>query len=254
MAVHLDEKRWWARASTWGAGLALVVVAIAVGRWFGPSEPGAGINMSGPADASVAKPSAASFRPASGTSSGTPLVEIDMLGSRMDVSRLFQLGFGGGLNLDSDTRSTLDTLLLQMPDPPSPPDLEKLEFTLRQGLPKEEAEKAMKLFQSYRSYQSDLRTEANSLGIPDSPKAVDDYYARVAQIQRRHFDDTTAAGLFGQEMRAARAVMLATFVEQDQTLTLAEKKQQLDALRQQLPPDQREVIPEPAAGPAPEGK
>lgn len=190
---------------------------------------------------------------ASGTEAG-PLVEIDVLGTRMDVSRLFQLGFGGGLNVDSDTRATLDTLMLQMSDPPTPQEAEKLEYTLRQGLPKEEAEKALKLLHGYRSYQSDLRTEGAQLGIPETPQSVDAYFAEVSRIQRRHFDDATASALFGPDMRNARAVMMAAVIDQNPNLSLAEKKEQIDALRAQLPADQRGIVPEPTAGAASEAK
>lgn len=185
---------------------------------------------------------------------GSGLVEVDVLGARMDVSRLFQLGFGGGLNVDSDTRATLDTLMMQMSDPPSQKELEKLEFTLRQGLPKEEAEKALKLLQGYRSYQADLRAESVQLGIPETQQSVDEYFAQVSRIQRRHFDDATASALFGPDIRNARAVMMAAVIEQNPNLSPAQKKEQIDALRADLPPDQRGIVPEPSEGAASEAK
>lgn len=184
----------------------------------------------------------------------TDVVEIDMLGTRMDVSRLFQLGFGGGLQVDRQTREALDTLLLTLPEKPSPEELQKLEYTLRQGMPKEEAERALKMFQGYRSYQVDMRAQGNELGIPSNAQAVDDYFVKVAQIQRRHFDDATASALFGQEMQQARLVMMAAVIDQNQNLTLEQKKEQLDALRAQLPDGQKGLIPEASTSTEPEAK
>lgn len=255
MAVHLNNVPWWKRRAVL-AGLGVALVAAAVGGvWFGANEaPTASEPIHG--NASNTKPSG--FEAPSGgarDSGGNPaLVEVDVLGTRMDVSRLFQLGFGGGLNVDADTRATLDTLMLQMSDPPTPEETAKLEYTLRQGLPKEEAEKALKLLQGYRSYQVDLRSEGAQLAIPETAESVDDYFAKVALIQRRHFDDGTASALFGQDLRNARAVMMAAVIDQNPNLSLAQKKEQIDALRATLPPDQRGIVPEPSEGAASEAK
>lgn len=207
-------------------------------------------NGSGP----KASPTAGGSIAATGVPNPDGLVEVDVLGARMDVSRLFQLGFGGGLTVDSETRATLDTLMLQMSDPPTPQEKEKLEFTLRHGLPKEEAEKALKLLHGYRSYQSDLRAEGAQVGIPETPQSVDEYFANVSRIQRRHFDDSTAAALFGSDIRNARAVMMAAVIDQNPNLSLAQKKEQIDALRADLPVEQRGIVPEPSEGAASEAK
>ncbi|WOB10539.1 lipase secretion chaperone [Piscinibacter gummiphilus] len=256
MAVHLNIAPWWKRRSVLAVlGIALVGSAAAV-LWFGgANEPPAapeGIH------ANTSNTKASGFDSTSAgarDSGGNPaLVEVDVLGTRMDVSRLFQLGFGGGLNVDADTRATLDTLMVQMSDPPTPEETAKLEYTLRQGLPKEEAEKALKLLQGYRSYQADLRTEGAQLAIPETAASVDDYFAKVALIQRRHFDDNTASALFGQDLRNARAVMMAAVIDQNPNLTPAQKKEQIDALRATLPPEQRGIVPEPSEGAASEAK
>lgn len=256
MAVHLNNNPWWKRRSVLAAlGLALVAVVVS-GWWFGASnDPPAATE---PIHGNGSKTKASGFESTSGAardSGGNPaLVEVDVLGTRMDVSRLFQLGFGGGLNVDADTRATLDTLMVQMSDPPTQQETEKLEYTLRQGLPKEEAEKALKLLQGYRSYQADLRTEGAQLAIPETAASVDDYFAKVALIQRRHFDDNTASALFGQDLRNARAVMMAAVIDQNPNLSLAQKKEQIDALRATLPPEQRGIVPEPSEGAASEAK
>lgn len=256
MPVHINTVPLWRRPTTWVLAGFVAVVAAVGWQWLASSAVLYPLAETGQPNDSKLQPtsagaSGASSRVATGDSG---LVEVDVLGARMDVSRLFQLGFGGGLNVDGETRATLDTLMVQMSDPPSPQELEKLEYTLRQGLPKEEAERALRLLQGYRSYQTDLRGEGAQLGIPETAQGVDEYFSQVSRIQRRHFDDATATALFGPDMRNARAVMMAAVIDQNPNLTLAQKKEQIDALRAELPPEQRGIVPEPGAGAAPEAK
>ena len=171
------------------------------------------------------------------------VVEIDMMGTRLDASRLFDLGFAGGLNIDQETRSTLDTLLMNMSDTPEAQEIEKLEWTLRNGLPKDDAEKAIKMFHGYRAYLGDMHGEMQQVGIPDTPAAANAYFDQLALLQRRHFDDATASALFGQENQNARLVMQATFINQNEALSASEKNEQLEQLRSQLPPERRDIIP-----------
>jgi len=215
-----------------------------VGWWVGssprdesplPSEPtAAGVVTTGGGDRLQ--------RPAAGAEN-SKVVEIDVMGSRLDASRLFDIGFAGGLNIDQQTRSTLDTLLTNMSDTPAAQEVEKLEWTLRNGLPKDDAEKAIKMFHGYRAYLGDMRGEMQQLGIPDTPAAANAYFDQLASMQRRHFDETTATALFGQENQNARLVMQASFITQNQALSPSEKAEQLDQLRAQLPQEQRDLIP-----------
>lgn len=254
MPVYFDEAPTQRGRVVKALALLAVVVVVLWALW--PSSEGGDAldpaQSTSVGNVSKSESSATSTVGASARPDRAPM-EIDLMGARLDASRLFQLGFGGGLNLDSETRATLDTLLVQTSSEPSPEDLQKLEQTLRQGLPKEEAEKALKLFQGYRDYLADMTKEGSGLGIPETPQAVDDYFARLGQIQRRHFDDATATALFGQDVTNARLVLHAALVEQNQNLSPAQKKEQLDALRAQLPPEQRGLIAGPSTGAASEG-
>ncbi len=224
------------------AFVGIAAVLAALGWWFTsqrgeesplPAEPaaaGAGVTAG-----------AAALRPAA-SADNSKVVEIDMMGNKLDASRLFDLGFAGGLNIDQETRSTLDTLLMNMSDTPAAQEIEKLEWTLRNGLPKDGAEKAIKMFHGYRAYLGDMKGELQQLGIPDTPAAASAYFDQLALLQRRHFDDTTATALFGQENRNARLVMQAALINQNGALSESDKKEQLDQLRAQLPQDQQGLI------------
>lgn len=256
MLVQIINRPWWRRRAVLGGLGAFLVMAAVGATWWGasPESPMSAESVHGNGSQMKTNGFGGQGAATGVSGAGPALVEVDVLGSRMDVSRLFQLGFGGGLNVDADTRATLDTLLIQMSDPPTQQESEKLEYTLRQGLPKEEAEKALKMLQGYRSYQADLRNEGPQLGIPETAQSVDDYFAKVSLIQRRHFDEATASALFSQDIRNARAVMMAAVIDQNPNLSAAQKKEQIDALRADLPPDQRGIVPEPSAGAASEAK
>jgi len=227
--------------------LGVAAVLAAVG-WRFSSAPSGESPLPAEPTAAGAAASGGVARPVVSGSDNSQVVEIDMMGTRLDASRLFDLGFAGGLNIDQETRSTLDTLLMNMSDTPAAKEIEKLEWTLRNGLPKDDAEKAIKMFHGYRAYLGDMKGEVLQLGIPDSPTAANAYFDQLALLQRRHFDDATASALFGQENQNARLVMQAAFITQNEALSPAEKNEQLDRLRAQLPPEQRDIIP--AAEPA----
>ena len=190
-------------------------------------------------------------RPASGAGAAAPwaVTVSDAMGLTLDASRLFQLGFAGGLVIDADTRASIEAVINSMPDPPSADDLARLERTLREGLPREDAEKALKLMTDYRHYTEDVRNEMQPKGIPNSMEEARAFFDQMDAVKRRHFDDATANALFGQADNHARLTMEAMFVQQDTGLSPEQKKARLDALRAQLPADQKSLIPaaEPAA-------
>lgn len=222
-----------------GALLCVAAVLAVLAQWGsgpGPDEAKAPAQSASAVAQSQAGPAVAS--------NDKGLVEIDMLGTKLDAARLFDLGFAGGLTIDRDTRAALEALSIAMPAEASDGDMQKLESTLRKGLPPEDAEKAIKLFHNYRGYQADMKLELPSLGAPGSPEASDAYFDRVVQVQRKHFDDATAKALFGQDMQNARLGSLAGIINRDSGLSPAQRKEQLDALRALLPADQRDLIPD----------
>jgi len=241
------------KPSSWIAtGIALVGLAWAVWLFHSPAptEPAPELAADVPRPvAGGARPSAAGARPAD-TASWAVTVS-DAMGTTMDASRLFELGFAGGLLIDKDTRASIEALLNSMPEKLSDEDLARLERTLREGLPKEDAEKAFKLIRDYRSYTQDIRDEMQPKGIPNNMQEARVFFDQMEAVKHRHFDDATANALFGQADTYARLSMQAMFVQQDNALTAEQKKAQLDALRAQLPADQKalipEFVPEPAA-------
>ncbi len=222
--------------------LGVTAVLAALGWWFtSPRSDKSALPAEPTAAGAVATIGGSAPRQAA-SADNSKVVEIDLMGNKLDASRLFDLGFAGGLNIDQETRSTLDTLLMNMSDTPAAQEIEKLEWTLRNGLPKDDAEKAIKMFHGYRAYLGDMKGELQQMGIPDTPAAVGAYFDQLAVLQRRHFDDATATALFAQENQNARLVMQAALINQNEALSESDKKEQLDQLRAQLPQDQQGLI------------
>lgn len=225
------------------AGAVLVIAALAY-RGSSP-EGGSAVDGGAPGASSQqaveASASGRTTRPPS-ERSGAVMVE-DAMGGRLDAARLFELGFAGGLVIDEDTRSAIEAVLNSLPQDPSDEDLKRLENTLRAGLPREEAERAMKLFTDYRAYNHDIVAQMQPQGIPGNLQELNAFFDQMESLKRRHFDEATAKALFGEHDAWARITMEASIVEMDASLTPEQKKARIDALRQKLPPDQRQRIP-----------
>ena len=232
---------------------ALVILGLAVGlnRWLSPV---AAPKDEGAAER-VAQAPVPGARPTAQGTAGTPGMRqpIDLMGLTVDAARLFEIGYAGGLTIDGRTRETLEILLSNLPEDPSAEDIERLEWTLRDGLPAADAQKAIALFHGYRSYLKDMRGEYLRLGIPTNRDEAQAFFAQMEAVQRRHFGADTAEAVFGDELRHSRLVMEASFVAQDTSLSPEERQARLGALRAQLPPELQDSIPDdaPAAASAP---
>jgi lipase chaperone LimK len=231
--------------------LALSALAVAAGAWFWldsppAEEPGPPAAVATGGGVAAAGPSRATTS-ASSASQPWAVTVSDAMGATLDAARLFELGFAGGLVIDRDTRASIEALLNTLPEQLSDDDLARLERTLREGLPKEDAERALKLINDYRAYTEEVRVEMMPKGIPTSLEEARSFFDQMEAVKRRHFDEATANALFGPDDGYARVTMEAMFVQQSTTLTPEQKKAQLDELRAKLPPDQKSLIPDPAA-------
>ena len=220
---------------------------LALVLWWRTSEATNEPVVSSLAVASPSAPQTAAEQSTTARGAEAPVAVDLSSGNKIDAARLFDIGFAGGLTVDRETRHSLEGLLMVMPQELSTADIEKLEATLRAGLPNEDAEKAIRLFHDYRGYQADMRLEMTQLATPENAASAKEYFDRIAQIQRRHFDDATASALFGQDNQNARLVAQAAFINRNADLSVSQKRDQLDTLRAQLPADQRDIIPDPEA-------
>jgi lipase chaperone LimK len=235
------------RTLAWLLGAALALAAAAgLNRWLAPPVESVALS---PPQASATPDGAASGSPRQVADRPGLREPIDLMGLTVDAARLFEIGYAGGLAIDGRTRDALEILLTHLPDEPSADDIERLEWTLRDGLPAADAQKAMALFLGYRVYLKDMRAEYQRLGIPTRWEDAQAFFAQMEAVQRRHFGDETAQALFGEEMQYGRLIMEATFVAQDASLGPQERQARLAALRSRLPAPLRDSIPDDAVTP-----
>lgn len=247
MPTTQDEPMLNRRTLPWLlAALVILGLAVSLNRWLSPVD--APVGAVAPEHTIAARSGTTASEPA-GAAPGMKQ-PIDLMGLKVDAARLFEIGYAGGLSIDGRTRETLEILLSNLPEEPSAEDLERLEWTLRDGLPAADAQKAIALFHGYRAYLKDMRGEYLRLGIPTNRDEAQAFFAQMEAVQRRHFGADTAEAVFGDELRHGRLVMEASFVAQDESLSPQERQERLRALRAQLPPELQDSIPEEAATPA----
>ncbi|MFN3295507.1 lipase secretion chaperone [Caldimonas sp.] len=230
------------------AWLAAAVVAVGlVAAWqlwqAAPDEPRAGVAPQARAVSEGAMPQASAAADAS-----PGLREpIDLMGLTVDVARLFDIGYAGGLTIDERTLDALETVLSHMPEHWDAQDLERLSWTLRDGLPAADAQRALGLIQTYRDYLGQARAQLQQWGIPANAQDAQQFFDRMQALQRQHFGAETAQALFGEGMEHGRVVMEAAFVAQDASLSPEERSARLQALRERLPPQlQQAIVEEPS--------
>lgn len=213
------------------AGLCVMALSAAAWWWLNPAEAAA----TGP---TAVEPHA---RPAR-QSTLKPAVPTPSL-AMTDPARLFEIGFAGGLVLDTETRRAVEALLTQMSESPSAADMGKLRTALHLGLSHEDAEQALKLIVNYRAYLVDLQRQLPDLQMPQTTQTVDAYFDRMEQTQRHHLGDAQAQALFHNDMQFARVNMQATLINHDAQLTDRQRHEQIEALRARLPLEQRDLLP-----------
>lgn len=168
-----------------------------------------------------------------------------------DPARVFDIGFAGGLIVDPSTLASLDALQSLVGENPSPDALARLEYQLRQGLPREAADQAIALFNGYRGYSAAMRQQMGTLtAVPQTRGEVEALAARLEALQARHFDAESADSLFSAQNRLSRATLEAMLVQSDPRLSEPAKRARIDALRASLPEAQRGAIAELPTAPA----
>ncbi|WOB09768.1 lipase secretion chaperone [Piscinibacter gummiphilus] len=217
----------WSSLLTFRAGVITVLAALAVGLAYVYFEAPEAEPTATSAPASNHDAARTDTRPAPGTGpTGDPLAQ---------AVQLFHIGYAGGLQLDEETRVALDALVNSLPEVPTAADLARVEKAVRLSLPHEDAERALTLVHGYIGYRADVSGLLAAAPPPSNADELHQLFAQVDAIQRRHFSPVTEQALFGPGAREARALLEIMTVQQDATLTDAQKQERIDALRTALP-------------------
>lgn len=213
-----------------------VLVCAGVAWWASPDDTAA----TAPSPSAAVAPSvaAASARAALASASAS-----GSAGGPMDTARMFDIGFAGGLKLDLDTKASLEMISAELGANPSPQDIERIENSLRAGLPRDSAEKAIALVRSYRAYTQAAAQAAASQKPPQNAEELRLLLAQDAALRRLHFDPETSKALFGVQEAYSLYSLDAQAIDSDPKLGPVEKARRLQALRAALPPELIELEP-----------
>ncbi len=222
--------------------MALLLLGVAVAYWSGGDRSDAAPPPAEDALASPAAPVLVAQR-AEGDEPEPAPTGAEPTDARPDVARLFELDEAGHLVIDADTGVALEALVGDLPEQPSPLDVQRTEDSLRKGLPAREAAKAIGLLRSYRAYVAEVESQVSPGGIPQNLDEVNALFDRMSTLRLKYFDRATAEALFGSHEAFARYTMQTTFIEQDPNLSGPVKQDRLDRLRAQLSEEVRAMIP-----------
>ncbi len=135
-----------------------------------------------------------------------------------------QLDARGGLKIDSTLEAALAQATTHLPSdaPLGPPALQRHRFLIQKALPEPAGSAFADLFAVYAGYR---RAAADLLKSQAEATLTDDAQrlARLETVRREYFSPAIADALFGKEERLAEYMIALQRVEQDATLTPAQK-------------------------------
>lgn len=222
----------WPSLSTTRNGVIAALAAAAVGIAYVSLDPPEATRASASSSASNDHASRSAPDTARASSTGQDPAS-DTLAQAV---QLFHIGYAGGLQIDEDTRAALDALVNALPEVPSADDLARVEKAMRLSLPYEDAERALALVRGHIGYKAGVSSLLATAAPPSTADELRQLFAQVDAIQRRHFGPAAEQALFGPAAREARALLEMMSLQQDATLTDAQRQERIDALRAVLPP------------------
>lgn len=187
------------------------------------------------------------------TPQAAPLSPGKASGGLADPARIFELGLAGDLVLNMDTQASLEMTLAELGPDPSAADLQRLEDGLRKGLPPTAAGEAIAMVRQYAAYSRDYARAIEAHPPADTLAAERAMLDRMAALQRKHFGEAVATQLFGLQQAHSRYQLDVQAIQADAQLSAADKSTRIQALRDRLPDEVRELdtaAPEPRAADA----
>ncbi|MEY4561181.1 MAG: hypothetical protein RLZZ618_458 [Pseudomonadota bacterium] len=217
-----------------------VAVLIAVGwAW----------QQSGTMDATTLPSSSQTLATLPRAASAASVRNIASLGGHIeDAARLFELGMAGDLVLDARTKTALDLVLAELGDNPSPEAWQRLERSLRAGLPRDAATHALALVHSTIEFNTASRADATIHPAPATLADMNALIERNRTLRQKYFDPAADSGIFGVADAHTRYLVDLQMLEADTKLSPADKERRLQALLQARSPEVAALDPTPSPG------
>lgn len=166
------------------------------------------------------------------------LIPLDKeLSGGIALAAMFSMDEQGRLLVDHVTKAALDALWWELSEAADAAlALENMQGRLRAALPGATGRRAAALLGSYQAYRLELEAEAPA--DASSGDAIERQLQRQIAVRQRHFDDATAALLFGEEEAYLRLLAAAMRTEADELTSIP------------LPQELRDEVPGRQAGAA----
>lgn len=169
-------------------------------------------------------------------------VEEDMLPAQSAIAEMFAVDANGQLHIDHETRAALEALWWELRESPEQAALDRMQARLREALPGAAGRHAAMLLGRYQAYQLQLE-ESESADAQDEGETIERQLQRQVAARQQHFDETTAALLFGEEEAYQRYLSAMMRIESDEALSIAQKTERLQDLRERYA--KHGVVPSP---------
>jgi lipase chaperone LimK len=149
--------------------------------------------------------------------------------SQTALASMFVVDGQGRLLVDHATKAALDALWWELSETADTLTLERLQAELQTALPGEAGERAAVLLGKYQAYRQELGASLTA-ETQDDAASLERQLQRQVTVRQRHFDEATAGLLFGEEEAYWRLLAAAMRIEEDESLTAAQKSAHLQEL------------------------
>lgn len=147
---------------------------------------------------------------------------------------VFRIDENGNLVLDGDTRIRLDILVSALPKNATSHELQAIEASAVAGLPKQAAQQALRVLNTYIRYLS-AETELNAGLANGNASSPEEMFNKVIALRRQHLGAQVADALFAAQETHDRYGIQIAMMEMDQKLTAQDKLARIEALQRALP-------------------
>lgn len=154
--------------------------------------------------------------------------------SAAEGTGVFRIDNKGNLVLDADTRIRLDILVSELPKNATGHELQAIEAAAVGGLPKQAAQQASHILDTYIRYLR-AETELNTGLANENASSPEKMFNKVIALRRQHLGAQVADALFAAQESQDRYGIQIAMMEMDPKLTVQDKLARIEALQRALP-------------------
>jgi lipase chaperone LimK len=145
------------------------------------------------------------------------------------LASMFVVDGQGRLLVEHATKAALDALWWELSETADTLTLERVQAELQTAVPGAAGKRAAALLGKYQAYRQELGASLTA-ETQDGAASLERQLQRQITVRQGHFDDATARLLFGEEEAYWRLLAASMRIEEDESLTAAQKSAHLQEL------------------------